>query len=362
MRQQVNPFAQSLSPCAPGTPTEESARELGIRNPVHLASNENPRGAGDRVQSAIRSQLGTLSRYPDPFGLGLKRSLAARLGVDADQITLGNGSNEVLDLATRAILVPESEAIVDQTCFMLYPMLVAAAGGKVVRVASRDWGHDLPEMLNRVTDATRMVFIANPNNPTGTWSHERNLLIFLRTISERVWVVLDEAYFEYAAPMDGYESGVGWISEFPNLVVTRTFSKIHGLAGMRIGYSVSSPGFADLLNRVRPPFNVSRLGLAAAEAAICEDEFIKESETLNRSGMQRVRSELANLGYETLCSAGNFVTMRCQQPALSVYERLLARGVIVRPVASYGMPDHLRVTIGLPEENERFLDALATIQ
>ena len=356
----VNERLAELSPYQPGKPIEELARETGIEDVVKLASNENPRGPGPAVRAAIERAAADLSRYPDGSGHRLKGALAAHLNVAEAQITLGNGSNDVLELAARVALSPGTEAIVDAHCFVVYPLAVVGAHGRLVVVPSKDWGHDLDAMLKRVNEATRIVFIANPNNPTGTWTPRPALERFLGALPARVWVVLDEAYREYVSE-PAYPDGIALQASHPNLIVTRTFSKIHGLAGLRIGYSVSSPAFADLMNRIRQPFNASSLALAAAEAALADTDFVASSTALNAAGMARLEAGLKRLGVPYIPSLGNFITLHCQRPALPVYEALLERGVIVRPVANYGMAEHLRVTIGLEAENERFLDALGAV-
>ena len=356
----VNERIAGLTPYQPGKPAEELARESGVQDIVKLASNENPRGPGPRVRAAIERICPELSRYPDGSGHRLKRALAARLKVAAERITLGNGSNDVLELCARVALSPGSEGIVDEHGFVVYRLAIVAAHGQLVAVPSRDWGHDLDAMLERVTAATRIVFIANPNNPTGTWVSEAALKRFLEALPARVWVVLDEAYREYVS-VPGYPDGIRLQVEHPNLIVTRTFSKIHGLAGLRIGYGVSSPEYADLMNRIRQPFNTSSVALAAAEAALGDAEFVAASRAMNTAGMAQLKAGLERLGVPTIASIGNFVTLHCGRPALPIHEALLARGVIVRPLANYGMPDHLRVSIGLAGENERFLDALAAV-
>lgn len=356
----VNERLAELSPYQPGKPIEELARETGIEDVVKLASNENPRGPGPAVRAAIERATAELSRYPDGSGHRLKGALAAHLNVAEAQITLGNGSNDVLELAARVALSPGTEAIVDAHCFVVYPLAVVGAHGQLVVVPSKDWGHDLDAMLKRVNEATRIVFIANPNNPTGTWTSRPALERFLGALPARVWVVLDEAYREYVSE-PAYPDGIALQASHPNLIVTRTFSKIHGLAGLRIGYSVSSPAFADLMNRIRQPFNASSLALAAAEAALADTDFVASSTALNAAGMAQLEAGLKRLGVPFIPSLGNFITLHCQRPALPVYEALLERGVIVRPVANYGMAEHLRVTIGLEAENERFLDALGAV-
>ena len=353
----VNPRVAGLTPYQPGKPIEELTRELGIPDVVKLASNENPRGPGPAVRAALERAASDLSRYPDGSGYRLKAALSDRLGVPAERITLGNGSNDVLELAARVAISPGTEGVVDEHAFVVYPLAVTAAQGTLVTVPSRNWGHDLGAMRERVTGATRIVFIANPNNPTGTWVGESELRAFLEAIPRSVWVVLDEAYHEYVS-QPGHPDGIRLLARHPNLIVTRTFSKIHGLAGLRIGYSVSAAEFADLMNRIRQPFNTSSLALAAAEAALADSDFVATSKSMNDAGMRQLTGGLDALGIERIPSIGNFVTFDCGREALPVYEALLHRGVIVRPVANYGMPRHLRVSIGLAEENERFLHAL----
>ena len=356
----INARVAGMTPYQPGKPIEELARELGVGDIVKLASNENPRGPGPAVREALERAAADLSRYPDGSGYRLKAALSDHLAVPAEQITLGNGSNDVLELAARVAISPGTEGIVDEHAFVVYPLAVAAAHGTLVTVPSRRFGHDLDAMRSRINDATRVVFIANPNNPTGTWVTEADLTAFLDAVPPSVWVVLDEAYCEYVSE-PGYPDGIRLVARYPNLIVTRTFSKIHGLAGLRIGYSVSAPDFADLMNRIRQPFNTSSLALAAAEAALGDREFVTTSRALNDAGMRQLTDDLDALGVERIPSLGNFVTFDCGREAMPLYEALLRRGVIVRPVANYGMPRHLRVSVGLPEENARFLDALRDV-
>lgn len=356
----THPGIAGLQPYQPGKPIDELARELGISDIIKLASNENPRGPGPLVQEAIAGQLQDLSRYPDGSGYALRQALVEHLGVAGEQITLGNGSNDVLDLITRVAVEPGFEAIVAEHSFVVYRLAVACAGGTLVTVPARDYGADLEAMAAAVTERTRAIFIANPNNPTGTWVTESALVAFLDTVPSHVWVVLDEAYFEFARS-DDYPDGIRLLAKYPNLIVTRTFSKVHGLAALRVGYSVSSSAFADLLNRARQPFNVNSLGLAAASAALQDAQFVSSSVQLNQQGMQQLGSALQDMGLPCIPSLGNFITVDCGQPGAEVFQRLLHKGVIVRPVAEYGLPQHIRVSIGLPEENQRFLDVLPEV-
>lgn len=358
----VNPDIAGLSPYKPGKPVDELTRELGITDIVKLASNENPRGPGEAVQEALRRAAGTLSRYPDGNGFALKQALAARLGVKPAQITLGNGSNDVLNLTARMALTPGASGVIAKHAFVVYSLAVTICGGRLVEVPAVDYGADLDALLASVDDRTAIVFLANPNNPTGTWVDETALTTFLDALPEHVWMVLDEAYFEYV-DLPGYPDGVALLGRYPNLIVTRTFSKIYGLAGLRVGYTVSSVEAADLLNRVREPFNVNSLGQAGAVAALADDGYVRESRRLNAEGMAAVVAGLERLGRPYIPSAGNFVTFEVPEnlSAGAAYQALLREGVIVRPVAEYGLPRHLRVTVGLPAENARFLAALERV-
>lgn len=360
VEQWANRDILTLQPYQAGKPIEELQRELGISDIIKLASNENPRGPGPSVHAAIARGATTLSRYPDGSGYRLKHVLAQHLRVRPEQISLGNGSNDVLELIARVALSPGCEGIVSAHAFVVYPLAVIAHGGTLVTVPARNWTHDLGAMADAVTKATRIVFVANPNNPTGTWVGRRELTAFLDRMPEHVITVLDEAYFEYLQHPD-YPNGIELLERYPNLVVTRTFSKIYGLAGMRVGYCVSHPDIADLLNRVRQPFNVSSLALECAEAAVGDQEFVRRSREINDDGMQQLRRGLDQLGVPYIPSGGNFLCIDLRRPAAPTYDALLRLGVIVRPIAGYGMPNHLRVTVGLHEENARFLDALARV-
>lgn len=355
----THPGIAGLMPYKPGKPVDELTREFGISDVVKLASNENPRGPGPLVREAL-GRVKDLSRYPDGNGYGLKQALARHLGVGANQLTLGNGSNDVLDLAARVTVLPGAEVVVTEHSFVVYRLATASCGGTLVEVPARDYGANLDGMLSAITERTAIMFLANPNNPTGTWVTEPALADFLAAVPERVWVVLDEAYFEYVDQLD-YPDGVKLLERHPNLIVTRTFSKIHALAALRVGYSVSSPELADLMNRARQPFNVNSMGLAAAEAALADQEFVSTSRELNRQGMAFLNSALQQQGLAVIPSAGNFLTVDLGREAAPVYQALLHEGVIVRPIAEYGLPNHLRVTVGLPDENQRFLDALARV-
>lgn len=352
----ARPAVRALEPYRPGKPVEELERELGVREAVKLASNENPRGPGEAVQDAVRRALGQASRYPDGGGFELKRALAERLGVTPASITLGNGSNDVLELLGRVFVGPGDRGVVDEHAFVVYPLAIASSGGEVVRVPSRNHGHDLAAMADAVDASTRIVFVANPNNPTGTRVSREEVEAFLARVPRDVVVVLDEAYFEYVDAPD-HPDGLALLPAHPNLVVTRTFSKIHGLAALRVGYAVSAPEIADLLNRLRQPFNVNALAQAAAVAALGDEAYVHESRRLNDEGLALFSEAFAARQLPFIPSSANFVTVRVGDAA-AVYDALLREGVIVRPVAGYGLPEYLRVSVGLPAENRRFLDAL----
>ena len=358
------PYVRAIAPYQPGKPMSELAREYGLdeRAIIKLASNENPLGPSPRAKAAIESEFAELSRYPDGNAFELKTALSRRYRVPMEAIVVGNGSNDVLEMAAAAFLAPGRSSVFAQHAFAVYPLATQARGAKSIVVPARDFGHELDSMLDAIAPDTRIVFIANPNNPTGPFIRGAELKAFLERVPKDVLVVLDEAYNEYLPAELRYDS-TGWLPKHPNLLVTRTFSKIYGLAGLRVGFGICDPRVADLLNRVRQPFNVNNLALAAAVAAIEDTEFVARSCEVNRAGMHQLEQGFKALGIHWIPSAGNFVSV--QVPASGgkpqagiVYDKLLRQGVIVRPVAGYGMPDHLRVTIGLPEENERFLAAL----
>lgn len=353
----VLPSLHQLSPYEPGKPINELKRELGVEDVIKLASNENPLGPSEKVRQAIREATDELARYPDGSGYHLKQKLAAHLKVEPDTITLGNGSNEVLELLARALLGPGTNAVVSEHAFVVYPLAIMAQAAEVRAAPARDWGHDLDAMAEQVDRNTRLVFIANPNNPTGTWLTLEQIDAFMARMPDHVVVMLDEAYAEYA-DKPGYGSGLELLSRHDNLIVARTFSKAYGLAALRVGYAVSHPVLAGFLNRLRQPFNVNSLALAAAEAALDDTDYLQKSVDLNRTGMAQLEAGCARLGLDYIPSAGNFIAIKVPGRAAELYGRLLAEGVIVRPVAGYGMPDYLRVSIGLETENQRFLETL----
>ena len=352
---------RAIAPYQPGKPISELAREMGLdeRDIVKLASNENPLGVSPKARAAIAGCLDELALYPDGNGFELKSAIARKYDVGLDQIVLGNGSNDVLELAARALLTPASSAVYAQHAFAVYPLVTQAIGATGIEAKAKNYGHDLGAMLAAIRPDTRIVFIANPNNPTGTLLGAEELHGFLGKVSPEVLVVLDEAYVEFL-PEDKLTPSVAWLQEFPNLLVSRTFSKAYGLAGLRVGFALARPEVADLLNRVRQPFNVNSLALKAAAAALDDHAFLAESKRVNDAGMAQFIAGFQRLGLDYIPSWGNFVAVKVGE-AGKVFQGLLKKGVIVRPVANYGMPEYLRISIGLPEQNARCLAALQEV-
>ncbi|MEE9350822.1 MAG: histidinol-phosphate transaminase [Thiotrichaceae bacterium] len=354
---------QGLHPYQPGKPIEELERELGVTNTLKLASNENPLGASSNALRAIQDPLQTLHLYPDGGGFSLKDKLAEVLSVTPEQVTLGNGSNDVLDLIARCFLSEGRNAVFSEHAFAVYPIVTQAVGAES-KVAtahpvthSMPYGHDLDAMLALIDDNTSVVFIANPNNPTGTWMSSDELESFMQRVPEHIIVVVDEAYFEYVTEEE-YPDTMQWLEHYPNLIVTRTFSKIYGLAGLRIGYSVSNPQIADLLNRVRQPFNVNSIAMAAATAALDDLEQLQMSVQVNTAGLLQWEQACHKNEWSYIPSVGNFICVDVGLDANKVYEGLLREGVIVRPIANYNLPHHLRITVGLEEQNTRCITAI----
>lgn len=364
-------YIRRMTPYVPGKPIDELAREYGLveSDIVKLASNENPRGPSPKARQAIADAAAGVTRYPDGNGFVLKQALARRFGVALEEIVLGNGSNDILELATQAFLRPDDHAVYSQHAFAVYPLATQARGATGIEVPARDLGHDLPAMRSAIAanPTTRIVFIANPNNPTGTWIPPAALKAFVASVPADVLVILDEAYDEYLEPAQQANSAA-WIGEHRNLLVSRTFSKAYGLAGLRVGFGIGDRFLVDMLNRVRQPFNVNALALAAATAALDDKDYVTESARLNRAGLAQLAQGFDELGVAYVPSHGNFVLARVVDSsgtgrrgnATAIYERLLRQGVIVRPVGNYGLPDYLRITVGLPHENTRLLAALKT--
>lgn len=356
----ANEGVKSLSPYQAGKPIEELERELGITNIIKLASNENPFGFPESAKQAIINQLNDLTRYPDANGFELKAAVSKKFGVAPNQVTLGNGSNDLLELFAHTFAGEKDEIIYSQYAFIVYPLVTKAINAVAREIPAKNWGHDLDGFLAAINEKTKLIFIANPNNPTGNFLTEAEVDRFLAQVPENVIVVLDEAYTEFTAENERLNS-FGLLQKYPNLIISRSLSKAYGLAGLRIGYAASNPEIADLLNRVRQPFNCNSLALASAVAVMNDDEFVKKVAENNRLEMARYEAFCQAQGLEYIPSKGNFITIDFKQPAAPIYEALLREGVIVRPIAGYGMPNHLRISIGLPEENDRFFKALIKV-
>jgi len=362
IRELAPAHVRAIAPYVPGKPIAETARELGIPEAdiLKMASNENPLGPSPKALEAIRGALAELNYYPDGSGFDLKAALARKLGVAPASLVLGNGSNDVLELAARTFLTAADSAVYSRHAFLVYPLVVQAIGAKGIEVpAARGYAPDLEGMARAVRPDTKIVFLANPNNPTGTFNAWDEVRGFVERIPRRVLVVLDEAYGEYLPP-ELASPTVSWIARFPNLVVSRTLSKAYGLAGLRIGYGVAHPEAVEVMDRVRQPFNVNHLAMVAARAALDDEAFIERSRAVNAAGLEQLRAGFERLGLEYIPTRGNFVTVRVGDAA-RVFQALLREGVIVRPIAGYGLPEHLRVTVGLPEQNARFLAALERV-
>ncbi|MBN2692964.1 MAG: histidinol-phosphate transaminase [Burkholderiaceae bacterium] len=355
-------YVQSISPYVGGKPIAEVARQFGLQPEriVKLASNENPLGMSSRARDALMAAMNDSTRYPDNDGYALKQALAQKCGVPAAWITLGHGSSDLLEMAARALLTDADAGMYSRYSFIVYTQAVQGVGAAHQVVPDRDFGHDLPAMLAAITPQTKLIFVANPNNPTGTFLTADALLAFLRQVPPRIAVVLDEAYVEYIQPELRYDS-MDWVRKFPNLIVSRTFSKAYGLAGLRMGYGVSQPPLTDVLNRVRSAFNTSTLGQAAALAALDDQGFIDQAYSVNRAGHAQLAAAFDALGLRYIPSQGNFILVRVGQDdgaGARVNLALLQRGVIARPVDNYGLPQWLRISIGTEAENAACIAAL----
>tara|TARA_R110001592_G_scaffold175466_2_gene414649 strand:+ start:13670 stop:14854 length:1185 start_codon:yes stop_codon:yes gene_type:complete len=370
----AQPSVQALHPYLPGKPIEELQRELGLSNIIKLASNENPLGLSEKVIQAIQSALKEGARYPDGNGYVLKQALLdfyARKNqvFDLNQLTLGNGSNDVLELIARAFVGSSDEVIFSEYAFAVYSIVTQAVGAKAVEVPAKDWGHDLVAISQSLTSKTKLIFLANPNNPTGTAFSNSDFISFMDAVPSNVLVVLDEAYGEYIKE-DTFPDGLSLLANYPNLIISRTFSKAWGLASMRVGYAISSPVIADLLNRVRQPFNVNLFALVGAAAVLNDSDYLEKGVGLNSKGLKQLEDGLGALGLSFIPSKGNFIAFNVYPESannkkaytgMDIYQLLLQEGVIVRPLVNYKMPDFLRVSIGLPEENQRFLSSLESV-
>ena len=357
-------YVRAIAPYQGGKPIAEVAREFGLDEAriVKLASNENPLGMPESSRQAMLTAMAELARYPDSNGYDLKAAISKKFDVPADWITLGNGSNDILELAARALVQAGQAVVYSQYSFAVYPLATQAVGARHIVVAAHEFGHDLDAMAAAITADTRLVFVANPNNPTGTFVDGASIAAFLKKIPAHVVVVLDEAYTEYLHQDQGYDS-LAWVREYPNLIVSRTFSKAYGLAGLRVGFGIAQPGLTDLLNRLRQPFNVNSLAQAAAIAVLNDEAYLQKSAQVNAEGYQQLTAAFEQMGLEYVPSSGNFVLFRAgheDSAGARINLALLKQGIIVRPVANYGLPQWLRVSIGLPQENVAFIAALKT--
>ena len=356
----VNKGILNLSPYKPGKPIEDLERELGIKGAIKLASNENPLGPSPLAIEAVSNILNGAHRYPDGNALRLKESISDKFKLDIRNLTIGNGSNDIIEFIARSFLSNEDSAIYSEHAFAVYPLVVQAVGAEGIEVPARNFGHDLEAMKRAVKTNTKLIFIANPNNPTGTFLKPNEIKSFLDDLDENIIVLLDQAYFDYSSYLNE-DVGFELINKYPNLIISRSFSKAYGLAGFRIGYSVSSPEVADYLNRVRQPFNANSLALVAAEIALSDDSHLQKSLEINLDQKTILMDGLRNLGYEYIPSEGNFISFNSKGNGQKLFEDLLNEGVIVRTLGVYKMPNYLRTTIGLPEENSIFLEKLSTL-
>ena len=354
-------YIRAIAPYQGGKPIAELAREMGLNETdiIKLASNENPLGISPKAQMAIDEAVHAIARYPDGNSFELRKSVSEKFGVAQTQIVFGNGSNDILELAARAFLHAGCEAIYSQHAFAVYALVTQAVGATGVVVSAKKYAHDLDGFLQAITPKTRLIFIANPNNPTGTLIAKNVLKAFLKQVPSNVLVVLDEAYDEYLSLAHKSEA-IAWLSEFDNLIISRTFSKAYGLAGLRIGFGLMHASVADMLNRVRQPFNVNSIAQAAAVASLSDDDFVARSYALNQAGMAQLTQCFKQLGLDYIVSYANFISFKVAD-AEQVNHTLLQNGVIVRPIANYEMPEYLRVSIGLFSENARFLEVLEMI-
>ena len=355
------PQIEQLVPYQPGKPIEELQRELGLSRVSKLASNENPLGASPAVQQALLEAAQEIARYPDGSAHRLKQRLADFHSIDPAQIVVGNGSNEVLELVVRTFAGPGDEVIYDEHAFAVYPLSTRAAGATGVAVPSTaGYGHDLDAMAGAITERTRIIFLANPNNPTGTYFGAPAFQHFMQRVPPSVLVVLDEAYFEFVDHPDKLD-GTQLLDRYPNLMVTRTFSKVYGLASLRIGYLLGHAELTDYLNRVREPFNTNHFAQWAAMAALDDQAFVQQSVAYNCSALEALQAFMAQFELETLPAHGNFLTVRFGPQAAAINDALLRQGVIVRPLAGYGMAEWLRISTGTPEEQAHLFEALEAI-
>ena len=357
LKKLVNKGIDGLSPYEPGKPIEDLERELGIKNAVKLASNENPVGPSPKIIDSIEKIVKETHRYPDGNATRLKAKISRKFNILENQVTVGNGSNDIIEFVARSFLGPNDSAVYSEHAFAVYPLVVRAVGAMGIEVPAKNFSHDLEAMLDSIEENTKLIFIANPNNPTGSFIEQSELLNFLEKVPEEIIVLLDQAYFEYSS-FETSDLEFDVLERFPNLIISRSFSKAYGLAGFRVGYSVSSIEIADYLNRVRQPFNANSLALYVAEIALDDDQFIKKCLELNFEQKQILFNGLQASGFECLPSRANFISFDCGEDSNDAFNKLLLEGVIVRSLRVYKMPNFLRVSVGLPEENLTFLEKI----
>ncbi|OGT64023.1 MAG: histidinol-phosphate transaminase [Gammaproteobacteria bacterium RIFCSPHIGHO2_12_FULL_45_9] len=355
----ANNHISQLTPYQPGKPIEELEREMGIRSSIKLASNENPLGAGDKAIQAAQSVLPNMHIYPDGGCYDIKQALSSYHDLNPDQITVGNGSEYVLELIVKAYLQKGDAAVISQYAFLTIPIIIQSYGGKCNIAAAQNWGHHVNHLIDAIDHRTRILFLVNPNNPTGTYVNKIDFEKLLDAVPPNVIVVVDEAYSDYIDLID-YPNAMTYLNHYPNLVVVRTFSKIYGLAALRLGYAMSSPDIADILNRARLPFNVNTVAVKAGMAAIKDRAHVNQSVKMNDEGMQQLKAGLEKLNLPYIPSIGNFISIDVND-GQTVYQQLLKEGVIVRPLNAYDMPRHIRVSIGTKEQIQRFLMSLQRI-
>ncbi len=360
----VQPQILGIHPYIPGKPVSELQRELGLTYVSKLASNENPLGASPSVLTAIQHELKEIARYPDGSAYTLKATLAEFLSIKPEQLAVGNGSNELLELVARVFAGPGDEILYSQYAFAVYPISAQVVGATGIEVPAKNWGHDLQAMLTAITDKTKLIYLANPNNPTGTVFSRLEWEDFINQVPKNVIVVLDEAYIEYAQAQlsdDEYANGIDYLTTHSNLLVSRTFSKAYGLASLRVGYMAGCKEIIQYINQIRAPFNVNNYAQIAAVSALNDQGFVEKVLLLNQQGMRQIKDALATLGVDSIPSAGNFLCIDLGKDALKVNQKLLEEGVIVRPLSNYGLSQFLRVSIGTQVENQHFIDALKSI-
>jgi len=357
---QPNEYVKNLIPYIPGKPVEELERELGIQDAIKIASNENPLGPSPLAVDAVAKALGNVNRYPDGDAFYLRNKLAQRLGVKPESLIFGNGSNEVIEIVARTFMKPGDEAVIGEFAFIVFPIVTQAVGAKAIISPMPELTHDLRDMFKRITPKTKAVFIANPNNPTGTMVKRGEVEWFLERVPDDIIVVIDEAYFDYVDDPE-YPNSLNYQSLGKSIITVRTFSKIYGLAGLRLGFGVSSEEIISYMSRVREPFNVNSLAQVAAIAALDDAEHVRRSKDVNRAGLKYLIQEIKKINLPFTSSFANFILVDLGTDPIPIYSALLREGVIVRPVINYGLKTHIRVTVGLPEENERFIRAIRKV-